>query len=130
MKTNSFLILMCFIFCVACGTNEFCLDIDKQRMVSDSYISKIVLHNLNTNEKFIITKTSKDYRSKIFYLNEFDTVNYSYSRKYLEYIKVDKPKLSPDTSYEVTNNSIGDAADFIINIKTDSKGAIIYSDCN
>jgi len=130
MKISKFLIIISScIFLTACKTNKFCFDINEQKIVSDAYLSKIIVRDLTTEDIIVIKKKPGNYRSKEFYFHSFDTINYSYSKDYLRNIKIKNMVLRPNSSYEIINASIGDASDYTIKISTDSSSVIIKSDC-
>ncbi|GEM_PF-1536548 len=130
MKINKILIIiLSSISLTACKTNKFCIDMNEQKIISDAYLSKIILKDLKTDDIIIIKRKHGNYRNKEFYFKSFDTINYSYSKDYFRDIKIDNMGLKPNSSYEIINASIGDATNYTIKIFTDSSSLIIKSDC-
>lgn len=130
MENKNKFILMIFstVLFISCSSNEFCMDIKDQKILSNNSLSKIAISNLETGDVIVIRKRA-NYDSKVFNLHLFDTINYLYSSDYLGYKKVSNIQLSPNTTYKITNMTFGDVSKYVVKIKTDSLGIIIYSDC-
>lgn len=125
---NSSIVLICLLFTLSsCYNNNIYFDINSQCVVS---CNKKVIENLH-----IISKDSKDFYffsklPKLKGTNSFNLVeiNHSYSLENMNCeISIDSFRLRPETEYEISNSTFGDAASSKILIKTDKNGKVAYS---
>lgn len=130
MKTsiNSLIILTCLLFTLSsCSDNNIYFDVNSQSVIS---CNKKVISKLH-----IISKDSKDFYFFSKQPEAEGTNNFSLialNRSYLlenmnSQVSIDSFKLRPETEYEITNSTFGDADHTQILIKTDKEGKVTYS---
>ncbi len=130
MKTsiNSSIILTCLLFTLSsCSDNNIYFDINNQsvRSCNKKVISKLHIISKNNNDFYFFSKKPEAEGTNNFSLF---TLNHSYFLENMNsQICIDSFKLMPETEYEITNSTFGDADRTQILIKTDKEGKVIYS---
>lgn len=130
MKTNinSLIIFTCLLFTLSsCSDNNIYFDINNQSVIScnKKVISKLHIIGKDNKDFYFFSKQPEAKGTNNFSLI---TLNHSYLLENMNsQISIDSFKLRPETEYEITNSTFGDADHTQILIKTDKEGKVIYS---
>lgn len=130
MKPTNFLmsifLLLIFISLISCGNNQICIDKESQVLYSKdrNVLRKIIIKEQEGEMVFVRKKEEKE-GSFFLNLKVIDTTNFTYLNSLLNR-EVDF-FLKPNSIYEISNQTIGDAAAGNLIIKTDEEGKIFYS---
>lgn len=133
MKAKLFYIFILTISLISCGqSNIIYFDIENQTIIRcEGNLYQFNIENISEgtnslNDYYHIKKINKKGSSSFSFIKP--DANYSvFDFRGIRLI-TNNFKLKPETKYEITNNSNGDAAQGKLLIKTDKNGKIIYAD--
>lgn len=126
IKKYIYCVLLLFLF-VSCHSNLIYFDIKNQSVVScDGRILNLYIISKDGNDYLCFSLLPEKRGDNVFSVKKISE-NYSV-RVIRTHINLQNFKLRPDMEYEIINNSIGDAANGRLLIKTDKNSNVIYAD--
>ncbi|MDP4202629.1 MAG: hypothetical protein Q8861_08020 [Bacteroidota bacterium] len=122
-------IVICALGLGSCFGNSIYFDLEKQTICSCNKQTISILSIDAINKQYYYRFTLKQNKNGTNCLS-FQTVNNDYFIENVwNHTAITQDfKLQPNTEYEITNNTFGDAAGDHLTIRTNNKGIVVYTD--